>query len=222
MNDLSVQQQINQLYDSAAASYDAEPGHGIGDAERGLWRAEIAVAVAVTARQRVLDVGSGTGILSHLFADWGCSVVGIDPSAEMVAQAQSKQVSTVANSITYLVGDTHKAEIFDEATFDLVVSRQVVCHFYDPLQAFRNWHRWLKPDGQVVVIDGLWSRTGWDDALVDHLPLSCLQTRATIAYLLEQSGFRMTHNDWLTQVNAYLKTADIAASPRYMIVAQKV
>jgi len=219
---VTLQQQINQIYDGAAVDYDAEAGHGIAEDERALWRADIFAAVALGARSHVLDVGSGTGVFSQLLADWGCAVVGLEPSVAMVAQAQPKQAVTAANPITYIVGDTHSAELFDAATFDLIVSRQVVCYFHDPLQVFANWRRWLKPGGQVIVIDGLWQRVGWgDEALVDQLPLSCLQTRATIAYLLGKSGFRITHNGWLTQVNTCLQVADRATAPRYMIVAQK-
>lgn len=221
MHNLSLQQQINQLYDNIAATYDAEPGHGIGDEEYELWQREIDDAVAVAAGNRVLDVGSGTGILSQIFAQWGCSVVGVDSSLEMVAQAQTKQAPTTVTPITYVVGDTHAAELFDDRTFDLIVSRQVVCHFRDPLAVFQNWRRWLKAGGQVIVIDGLWFRAGWDDVLVDQLPLSCLQTRATVAYLLEKAGFQIIHNNWLTRVNTYLQSVDPTASPRYMVVARE-
>lgn len=212
-----LQQQINQLYDSTATSYDTEPGHGILDEERALWRADIFAGIEPKTGSRVLDVGSGTGIFAQIFADWGCAVVGLEPSAAMVAQARAKQAAPATNPITYIVGDTHAANLFAAATFDLIVSRQVVCYFHDPLQVFANWSHWLKPGGQVVVIDGLWSRAGWgNEALVDQLPFSCLQTRATVAYLLAKAGFQVTYNHWLTQVNAYLAPN---ASPRYMIVA---
>lgn len=222
MCNLILQQQINQLYDDAAVSYDTEAGHGIRDEERALWRADIFAAVALEAGSHVLDVGSGTGVFSQLLADWGCSVVGLEPSVAMVAQAQAKQAAMAANPITYSVGDTHAAELFDAATYDLIVSRQVVCYFHDPLQVFANWHRWLKPSGQMIVIDGLWQRAGWgDEALVDQLPLSCLQTRATIAYLLRKSGFTVTYVGWLENVNAYLDASGKPSSPRYLVVARR-
>lgn len=218
----TLQQQINQLYNAAASNYDAEDGHGITDEERAQWRAEILAVITMSAGLRVLDVGSGTGVFSQLFADWGCSVVGLEPSQAMVAQAQAKQAPMTANSITYIMGDTHTVGMFDAASFDFIVSRQAVCYFHDPLHAFENWRQWLKPDGHVVVVDGLWSRMGWgDDALLDQLPLSCLQTRATVAYLLEKSGFAITHTGWLTHVNEYLRHSDETASPRYMVVARK-
>lgn len=221
-HNVTLQQQINQLYDDAAVGYDAEAGHGIRDEERALWRADIFAAVALEAGSHVLDVGSGTGVFSQLLADWGCSVVGLEPSAAMVAQAQAKQAATAATPITYRVGDTHTAELFDGTTFDFIVSRQVACYFQDPLQVFANWRRWLKPGGQVIVVDGLWQRAGWDnERLVDQLPLSCLQTRATIAYLLGKSGFTVTHVGWLESVNAYLHASSKPNSPRYLVVARR-
>jgi hypothetical protein len=90
----------------------------------------------------------------------------------------------------------------------------------DPLRAFRNWHRWLKADGRIVVIDALWTRDSWsNDALVEHLPLACTQTRATLAYLLEQAGFGLKENRWLERVNRLLGAEE--RNPRYIMVAYK-
>jgi hypothetical protein len=74
-----------------------------------------------------------------------------------------------------------------------------------------------------MVIDGLWARQGWSNSeLVDQLPLSCLQTRATISYLLENSGFKVGVNRWLERVNTYLASQEESVSLRYIIRAQKV
>lgn len=215
----TLQATLNQQYDGEAGAYDAQPGHGITVEERELWRADLLAQVKLAANSSILDVGSGTGVFTQLFADWSYTVVGLEPSPRMLAEAEAKLLPIYANRISFVLGDTHEAELFADETFDAIVSRQVACYFQDPLQVFANWRRWLKPGGQVIVIDGLWQRAGWgDEGLVDQLPLSCLQTRATLAYLLEKSGFRITHNDWLAQVNTYLQAANPATSPRYMIV----
>jgi hypothetical protein len=72
------------------------------------------------------------------------------------------------------------------------------------------------------MLEGLWFRKGWgDDELVDLLPLSCHQTRAAVAYLLQKSGFAIETNQWLTHVNDYFASTGKSESPRYMVVAMK-
>jgi hypothetical protein len=55
--------------------------------------------------------------------------------------------------------------------------------------------------------------------MVDALPLSCLQTRGTIPYLLEQVRFRVVHTGWLERVNQTFGSTQ--TSPRYLVVASK-
>lgn len=43
---------------------------------------------ALASRQRVVDVGTGTGTLARGFAGRGCQVIGIDPVYTLLAQAQ--------------------------------------------------------------------------------------------------------------------------------------
>jgi SAM-dependent methyltransferase len=112
------------------------------------------------------------------------------------------------------------ATLFAEAQFDVVACRQVVNGLHDPLLAFRHWHRWLKPGGAVVVIDGLYGRDGWRGAWeqeIDALPLSAVQTMATIPYLLESVGFRIEAVQRMAAVNALPTTR----TPRYVVVARK-
>lgn len=219
----ALQQLINQLYDDEAETYEAEPGHGISDAERECWRADISPALQLKSSSHVLDVGAGTGVFSRLVADWGHSVTGLEPSPNMLRVAESTALPQgYADRLRFVLGDAHQADLFDEATYDCIVSRQAVCYFRDPLMVFQNWHRWLKQPGCVLVVDGLWFREGWSsDELVDQLPLSCLQTRATVAYLLEKAGFRIVANRWLTTVNAHLAANGESNSPRYLVVAHK-
>lgn len=217
-----LQSLINDTYESAASQYESEAGHGMSDAEKAEWQADIFSVVNFTKQSQVLDVGAGTGVFTRLLAIWGCSVVGIEPSAGMLQQAKSYTHQSPNPAIDFRLGDTHDSSLFVPQVFDRIVSRQVVCYFYDPLLAFQNWHKWLKDDGQVVVIDGLWFREGWsNDDLVDKLPLSCLQTRATVGYLLEKAGFSIETNGWLERVNQYLMGAGNLESPRYIVVARK-
>lgn len=217
------QESITQTYYDNADEYENAVGMLITPDEKSCWTADILSAAKFAADNTVLDVGCGTGVFSQLLLEWGCQVIGLDASEPMLKAAQTKLSPSFKDKVTFHLGDTHQTDLFDLQSLDWIVSRQVVCHFYDPLLAFNNWHNWLKQDGQVLIIDGLWFREGWDneDDLIDSLPLSCLQTRATYAYLLEKSGFKIKTNTWLHHVNEYWSNTNRSKSPLYLITAQK-
>lgn len=221
MND-TLQASINQSYNEAN-SYDAQLGHGIDETESALWKAELLSSIHISNHDSILDVGAGTGVFSRLWLEWGGLVTCLEPAEKMLEKARVKLASfSDVGKVNFVLGDTHNSNLFDKNAFDFVVSRQAACYFQDPFLVFQNWKKWLKPNGQVVIVDGLWFREDWNNHdLVDQLPLSCLQTRATIRYLLEKSGFQIIENKWLEQVNEYLARLKQNQSPRYVIVARK-
>lgn len=215
----TLQDTINHSYDAQANDYDAQDGHGMDDVQSALWKAEVLPPTSPQPDCSVLDVGAGTGVFSKLWLEWGAAVTCLEPSEKMLEKARAN----LTGKVSFVLGDTHDTALFPDSGFDFIASRQAAGYFRDPLLVFQNWQRWLKPNGQIVLVDGLWFRDGWgDDHLVDQLPLSCLQTRATIGYLLEKSGFQVIENKWLDQINAHLSRAGQSKSPRYKILAKKV
>ncbi len=188
--------------------------------EQEAWRTDLLSVVDFPAGCRVLEVGAGTGAFTRLLAEWGCQVVGLEASAAMLAEAAKRLPASLAPRVEFHLGDTHQPELFRPATFDWLVGRHVVSHLYDLLAAFHNWAAWLRPNGGVLVLEGFWPREDWDD-LVDRLPLCCLRTRATIAYLLEQAGFAIQANTWLERVNAHFASMDQGPQQQYLILARR-
>lgn len=223
MKNDNLQSIVNQIYFNEAEQYESQHGHGISDIEGLTWQSDILSVTEFNGVHKILDVGAGTGLLTRLLADFGYSVTGLDPSEDMLKQAiKNTPIEKYGKSIKFVLGDTHQSDIFRFSSFDCIVSRQVVCHFYDPIITFENWHKWLSDNGIVVITDGLWFREGWsNDDLVDSLPLSCLQTRATVSYLLEKSGFRVIKNVLLEKVNQHFAETGSSNPLRYVVVALK-
>jgi SAM-dependent methyltransferase len=167
----------------------------------------------------VLDAGAGTGALCQVLCSvGGLAVTALEPAPAMLARLRAKpalrQVTAVAGFCDHEQDCTH----FAPGTFDTIFSRQLTNGLYDPLAAFRNWHAWLKPSGSVVLVDGRYGRDAWRgrwEEEADTLPLSCTQTWATCAYLLEAAGFRVKTAASMPRTNQSPATR----THRYVIVA---
>ena len=112
---------------------------------------EIALAAAAPRHgEHAIDIGCGTGGTTAALAHGvGLSghVLGVDISETLVGAARAHRL----DNATFVVGDaaTHP---FREASYDLVFSRFGVMFFAEPVAAFRNFHRALKPSGRLVFI----------------------------------------------------------------------
>jgi len=100
---LELFHELPRRYDllSAALSFGQDPR----------WRRALVQGVAPARGERVLDVATGTGLVAaELLAAGGCSVVGVDQSADLavvlVAASDQLHPLTKGNSDTLQVGDT--------------------------------------------------------------------------------------------------------------------
>jgi ubiquinone/menaquinone biosynthesis C-methylase UbiE len=95
--------------------------------------------------RRVLDVGCGTGRLAAALAERGAKVWGVEPSAEMLAQART----AVGPGVGLKQGSAEELP-FKDGWFDRAVLRLVV-HLVDRPRAFAELRRVLAPGGRVLV-----------------------------------------------------------------------
>lgn len=105
-------------------------------------------AVDLSAGQRVLDVGCGTGTLLAAADSAGATAVGVDISPGMAAAASAR-----VPAATVLLGDAQAMDLAAEAPgppFDRIVSRLGVMFFADPITAFANLRRVAAPGARFV------------------------------------------------------------------------
>ncbi len=101
--------------------------------------------------QAVLDVGCGTGTTTLALADavgGDGSVTGLDISQPMLGLARSR--ATGRANVSFELADA-SAHVFTQQ-YDLLFSRFGVMFFDDPIGAFANLHRAVKPGGGLAFV----------------------------------------------------------------------
>lgn len=111
------------------------------------WADPLLDAARVSAGDRVLDVGCGTGVVAkragaRVGSDGG--VVGVDPNEGMLAVARRTP------SIEWKTGTAEELPLQDES-FDVVVSQFAIMFFDDREQAVKEMRRVLRPGGRVAI-----------------------------------------------------------------------
>ncbi len=129
--------------------------------------------------ERGVDVGCGTGRTTAALAravGAGGHVLGVDISEQLVGAAKAQKLANA----TFEVGDATTYP-FEARSFDLVFSRFGVMFFGDPVAAFANIRRAMKPTGRLAFI--AW-RTPQEN------PLAGVPMRAAMPFLppMERPG----------------------------------
>jgi len=104
---------------------------------------------------RVLDMGSGLGGCAlMLVRDHGAAhVTGIDIEAELVARATAAvDTAGLRERITFQTVEPGPLNMADQS-FDLVVTKDVICHMPDKASAFSEIRRVPKPGGVYLCAD---------------------------------------------------------------------
>ena len=110
-------------------------------------------AAAIGERDRVLDVGCGTGLATRDVARAAKdgSALGVDLSSQMITLAREIAAAEGVGNVEFRQADA-QIDPFESAAFDVVISRMGSMFFGDPVGAFANFHRALRPDGRLVLL----------------------------------------------------------------------
>jgi 2-polyprenyl-3-methyl-5-hydroxy-6-metoxy-1,4-benzoquinol methylase len=121
--------------------------------------ANMAVALALPAGSRLLDVGCGSGWLGEYFARLGYEVTGVDISPDLVEMSRER-VARLPYGVDhetplrceFRVHDIERAPLAEK--FDAIVCYDSLHHFEDERAVVRNLAAMLDVGGQLFILEG--------------------------------------------------------------------
>jgi demethylmenaquinone methyltransferase / 2-methoxy-6-polyprenyl-1,4-benzoquinol methylase len=133
------------------------------------WRRAMVAAVHAHSNQHVLDVATGTGLVTQeLVRRYGCEVVGLDQSPQMLAGARARLDADhgLAERVSLVRGEAEHLPFADQQ-FDHLTFTYLLRYVEDPLATMVELARVVKPGGRIASLEfavppralwrGLWS-----------------------------------------------------------------
>ncbi len=101
--------------------------------------------------QKVLDLGTGTGVLPRNMAKYGAKFIGADISENQINFARRLSEGM---DIEYIVSSAEELD-FEENSFDVVIACQCFMYF-DKKIILPKIHRFLKENGHLLILFMAW------------------------------------------------------------------
>lgn len=145
-----------RIFTGIAGSYDrVATVLSLGQDPR--WRRALVGAIDAKPTDRVLDVATGTGMVAQELRDrFGCTVVGLDQSADMLSVARGRD-----GVFEDVVEGRAEQLPFADAAFDHLTFTYLLRYVDDPAATIRELARVVKPGGRIAMVEfglpgGLW------------------------------------------------------------------
>jgi ubiquinone/menaquinone biosynthesis C-methylase UbiE len=107
--------------------------------------------VVGAAEGRVLEVGIGSGLNLPLYRASVREVLGLDPSARLLARAQQR-ASRLPATIELIQGSAEAIPL-DDQSVDTVVMTWTGCSIPDVAEALTEMRRVLRPEGRLLFVE---------------------------------------------------------------------
>lgn len=154
-----MKEEIREYWSRRADTFDQSPFHGMqAPGEKTAWLELIGRHVAALAGSDVLELAFGTGEITTVLLALGFRVTGLDLTEAMLRKAKAKHAG--AADLSLFLGDAEDTREGDES-HDAIVMRHLVWTLIDPITAFRDWYRVVRPGGRIVIIDGDFAETSF-------------------------------------------------------------
>ncbi len=142
------------LFSGLPRRYDAA-GAALSFGQDPRWRRAMVAEVRASSGDRVLDVATGTGMVAAaLNRSYGCRVVGLDQSPDMLAQAEARlRADPALAERVELVRGQAEALPFGDGEFDHLTFTYLLRYVDDPAATLCELARVVKPGGRIASLE---------------------------------------------------------------------
>jgi len=102
------------------------------------------------SNSKVLEIGTGTGLIALAIAEHVKEITAIDYSPEMIHIAKEKQQQSTHNNIDFKVSNANKID-FPDNTFDIIIASNVFHLLPNANEVLREIKRLLNENGKVIL-----------------------------------------------------------------------
>jgi len=190
----------SRVYSDFARFYDHTYGRDFVDHEH-----DVIEQLNLRPDQHVLEVGVGTGISLEAYPPY-VHVIGIDPSADMLAQAVKKTRNNGWGHVEVRQGDALNLE-FPDNSFDWVMSFHVMTVVPDPIRMMHEMVRVCKPGGKIVHLNHfasdnplLYSLVWVANPVTKHLGWT---TRLRVSDVIKGENIRVERNERVARLSVH-------------------
>ncbi|HVF87807.1 MAG TPA: methyltransferase domain-containing protein [Pyrinomonadaceae bacterium] len=151
----------------------------------------------------LLEIGSGSGGPAlYVARKTKCRVTGLDVNEFGVRNANELAAKQNLDARAHFqLADASEPLPFNDATFDAIVSNDVMCHVPQRSEVLKEWHRVLQPGGRMLFTDAM-VITG----IVSHEEIATRSSIGRYFYLprgenerlIEEAGFELILSDDVT------------------------
>ncbi len=118
------------------------------------WRSFLVSRLDVEPANTVLDVATGTAAVAiELAGRTGCRVVGLDQSAEMLAEGRNRVAEAGLGERIELVQGEAERLPFDDASFDGLTFTYLLRYVNDPLATLQELARVVRTEGTIAMLE---------------------------------------------------------------------
>lgn len=160
---MELNSRIKNYWEGEAEVYSSAIEDELKGREAEIWTDLVLEKAPEKEKLDILDIGTGPGFFPIILTKAGHSVTGIDITENMISFAE-QNLEKEGVKAKVMTMDCQNLSFADNS-FDLLVCRNLTWTLDNPVRAYSEWYRVLRPGGRLLIFDANWYRHLFDEKL---------------------------------------------------------